>query len=74
MKENQQTPVPDLISAYQFAARKNVSNTSVYRKIEKGEIETINIGKYQFIDWDKFKHVDFPHATRINDSKAARIK
>lgn len=58
----------DLISAYEYAARKGVSATIVYRKVNSGEIEVKLIGKTKYIDWYKYNHIDFPKGGGIRQS------
>ena len=62
----------ELISAYQFAERKEVSNTAVYRAIERGDIITTPVGKQNFIDWNKFKDVSFNRANKLKAAKEAK--
>lgn len=55
----------ELISAYQFAERKEVSNVAVYYRINTTkEIETVAVGKRKYIDWNKYQHFEFPIADR----------
>lgn len=62
----------ELISAYEFAKRKGVSPTIIYRHIKEHKtIDTQLIGKAHYIDWNKYSHVTFnsplagkPRATR----------
>jgi predicted DNA-binding transcriptional regulator AlpA len=49
----------ELISAYEYATRKGVSNTIVYRRMNKGEIKFEVIGKTKYIDWKKYAKLDF---------------
>jgi len=49
----------ELLSAYDYAIRKGVSNTIVYRRMNKGEIKFEVIGKTKYIDWKKYAELDF---------------
>ncbi len=64
--------LPELISADQFGERKNVSGTAVKMRIKSGEIETIPLGKFNFIEWERFKHIEFPHAERYKSKRRAQ--
>ncbi len=67
---NNPQPFPELVSPYTFAERKGVKNTSVYYRIQQGEIKTIPVGKFNLIDWEKYKHIEFPHAEKIKNKRA----
>jgi hypothetical protein len=65
-------PGIELVSAYEFGEKKGVAAVSVYYQMDQGNIETIKIGKYKYIDWNKYKDFEFPHSNRIKDAKEAR--
>lgn len=52
-----------LISVYQYAAQKGVSATAVYKRIDKGDIKPLKIGKTKYINWDHYKNLKFKHGT-----------
>jgi len=62
----------ELMSAYAFAERKGVSSTSVYAKIKKGEIKTVPVGKFNLIDWNQYKHVEFSFAEKLKSKKGVQ--
>jgi hypothetical protein len=68
MKKETESP-GELISAYTFAERKGVKNTAVYYRIKKGEIETTPVGKFNLIDWEKYKHIEFPQSYKDQRSE-----
>ncbi|MDB4918279.1 hypothetical protein [Mucilaginibacter sp.] len=70
-KKTNSDKMPELVSAYEFAERRDVANTAVYAKIAKGDILTVTIGKHKYIDWELFKHVTFPMAEKRKAKKAA---
>lgn len=51
----------ELISAYDFAKRKGVTNTAVYNRMkgDTPEIVTETIGRHRYIDWNKYSHISF---------------
>lgn len=69
----------ELISAYDFAKRKGVTNTAVYNRMKdevdesgkvtkKAEIQTETIGRHRYIDWLKYQHITFDE-NAVNRSK-----
>lgn len=52
----------ELISAYQFAERKKINVTNVYRLINSGKIKTVKVGKFSFINWPEYNHLQFPRS------------
>lgn len=50
----------ELISAYEYAARKDVAVTNIYRLIKSGRILTTRIGKTNYINWNDYKKLKFP--------------
>lgn len=67
MSKKIKDPEKELITAYEFARRKGVEPPAVYYRINKTkEIGTISIGKRRsVIDWEKFKHIEFPNKDRF---------
>jgi len=59
----------DLISAYEFAERKGINVTNIYRLINSGNIDTIQVGKTKYINWFDYSHLDFPKSTGKRISK-----
>jgi len=54
----------ELISAYEFARRMNVTPRAVYRRMldvknPNGDIAYEVVGKTKYIDWEKHKHLTF---------------
>lgn len=54
----------ELISAYEFARRMEVSHNAVYKRMQteknpNGDIKYTLIGKTKYIDYEAFKHIKF---------------
>lgn len=60
----------ELISAYEFAKRKGVSDTAVYNRMKTGVIVTETIGKHRYIDWNKYNGITFDEKA-VNRRKTA---
>jgi predicted transcriptional regulator len=54
----------DLVNALEFAKRKNVSSSTVYKALERGTISSDDVfticGK-QYWQWSKYKNLTFRH-------------
>lgn len=65
----------ELISAYEFAKRKNVTNTAVYNRMKRdsnptGEIIPEIVGKHQYIDWNKYSYISFDEKATNRNKRA----
>lgn len=62
----------ELVSAYTYAERRKVSATAVYNKINSGEFETVPVGKFNLIDWNRYQNADFPKAEEQRAKRKAK--
>lgn len=57
----------ELISAYEYAKRKSINVTNIYRLIASGKIDTTLIGKTKYINWFEYEHLLFPKSVKEID-------
>jgi len=49
----------NLMSAYQFAKLKGVTEMVIYRLMAAGKIKTEVVGKHKYMDANKYMHLQF---------------
>ena len=59
----------DLISAYEFAERKGICVTNIYRLINSGSMATTQVGKTKYINWNDYNYLSFPKSSGKRESK-----
>ncbi len=56
---------PNLVSVYEFASLKGVTNVAVYYAIKKGYIIPTMLGKHKNIDLNVYSDYQFPFAANF---------